>query len=65
MSDSLKTIYSAIFSGGVGGARATPEFGGSEKGQSLISAFRSLAITSSTPGFEKLSNALAITQSLC
>ena len=32
-------------SGGAWGARAPPEFGGSEKGQSLISAYRSLAIT--------------------
>ena len=42
-----------------GGARTPPEFEGSEKGQSLISAFRSLAITASTPGFEKLSTALS------
>ena len=35
--------YSAVDSGGAGGARAPPEFGGSEKGQSLISAYRSLA----------------------
>ena len=26
------TWYSAVFSGGAGGARAPPEFGGSEKG---------------------------------
>ena len=32
--------------------------GGSEKGQSLISAYRSLAITASTSGFEKLSMVL-------
>ena len=50
--------YSAIFSGGAGGARAPPEFGGSEKGRSLISAYRSLAITTNTPGFNKLSTAL-------
>ena len=37
-----------------GGARALPEFGGSEKGQSLISAYRSLVITPSTSRFEKL-----------
>ena len=35
-----------------------PEFAGSEKGQSLISAYRSLAITANTPGFKKLSTAL-------
>ena len=29
---------SAVDSGGAGGARAPPEFGGSEKGRSLISA---------------------------
>ena len=49
---------SAVDSGGAGGARASPEFGGSEKGQSLISAYRSLAITTNTPGFKKLSTAL-------
>ena len=37
------TIYSAVFSGGAGGARAPPEFGGSQKGRSLISAYQSLA----------------------
>ena len=37
---------------------APPEFGGSEKGQSLISAYRTLAITTNTPGFKKLSTAL-------
>ena len=47
-----------VDSGGAGGARAPPEFGGSEKGQSLISAYQSLAITASTSGFEKLSTAL-------
>ena len=40
--------------GGAGGARAPPEFEGSEKGRSLISAYQSLAITASTSGFEKL-----------
>ena len=45
---------SAVFSGGDGGARAPLEFGGSQKGQSLISAYQSLAITMNTPGFEKL-----------
>ena len=51
-------ISSAVFSGGAGGARAPPEFGGSEKGRSLISAYRSLAITMNTPGFKKLYTAL-------
>ena len=50
---------SAVFSGGAGGARAPPEFGGSQKGQSQISAYQSLAITTDTPGFEKLNTALA------
>ena len=45
--------HSAVFSGGAGSARAPPEFGGSQKGQSL-----SLAITMNTPGFEKLTTAL-------
>ena len=49
---------SAIDSGGAEGARAPPEFWGSEKGQSLISAYRSLAISMNTPGFKKLSTAL-------
>ena len=44
-----------------GGARAPPEFGGSEKGQSLISAYRSLAITAKTSGIEKLPTALPVT----
>ena len=52
------SIFSAVFSGGAGGARAPPEFGGSRKGRSLISAYQSLAITMSTPGFEKLNTAL-------
>ena len=51
-------IHSAVDSGGAGGTRAPPEFGGSEKGRSLISACRSLAIKTNTPGFEKLSMAL-------
>jgi hypothetical protein len=38
----------------------TPEFGGSQKGQSLISAYQSLAITTNTPGFEKLNTALTL-----
>ena len=46
------SLGSDVDSGGAGGARATPEFEGSEKGRSLISAFWSLAITASTPGFE-------------
>ena len=48
----------AVDSGGAGGARVPPEFGGLEKGQSLISAYQSLAITTNTPGFEKLNTAL-------
>ena len=51
--------HSAVFSGGNGGARAPPEFGGSQKGRSLISAYQSLAITTNTPRFEKLNTALA------
>ena len=43
---------------GAGGARAPLEFGDSEKGRSLISVYRSLAITANTPGFNKLSTAL-------
>ena len=50
----------AVFSGSAGGARAPPEFGGSEKERSLISAYRSLAITTNIPGFKKLSTALHI-----
>ena len=49
----LLSAFSAVFSGG-----APPEFGGSEKGRSLISAYRSLAITTNTPGFKKLYTAL-------
>ena len=37
------TLISAVFSGGAGGARAPPEFRGSQKGQSLISAYHNLA----------------------
>ena len=48
----------AVDSGGAGGARVPPEFGGLEKGQSLISAYQSLAITTNTSGFEKLNTAL-------
>ena len=39
------------------GARAPQEFGGSEKGRSLISAYRSVAITTNTHGFKKLKKA--------
>ena len=52
--------FSTVDSGGAGGARAPQEFGGSEKGQSLISAYRSLDITTNTPGFKKLSTALTV-----
>ena len=45
---------SGVDSGAAGGARAPQEFEDSEKGRSLISAHRSLAITASTSGFEKL-----------
>ena len=60
---STPTIYSKVHNSGLDsgvavGARAPPEIGGSEKGQSLISAYWSLAITASTSGFEKLSTAL-------
>ena len=54
----MGSTISGVDIGGAWGARAPPEFGGSEKGQSLISAYRSLAITASTSGFEKLSTAL-------
>ena len=49
---------SAVDTGGAGGTRPPSEFGGSEEGQSLISAYRSLAITMNTPGLKKLSTAL-------
>ena len=39
---------------------APPEFGGSQKGRSLISAYQSLAITTNTPGFEKLKTAMLL-----
>ena len=58
--DKKNWLVSAVFSGGTGGARAPPEFGGSEKGRSLISAYRSLAITTNTPGFKKLNTALLV-----
>ena len=51
-------LLSAIDSGGAGGARALLEFWGSEKGQSLISAYWKLAITTNTPWFKKLSAVL-------
>ena len=54
----MKLKCSTVDSGSAGGARAPPEFGGSEKGQSLISAYRSFAITMNTPGFKKLSTVL-------
>ena len=47
----LFALLSGVDSWGVGVARAPPEYGGLEKGQSLISAYQSLA---STSGFEKL-----------
>jgi ankyrin repeat protein len=50
----LKYGISAVDSGGAGGARAPFDFGYSEKKRSLISAYRSLAITTSTRGFKKL-----------
>ena len=53
-------MISAVDSRGAGGARAPPEFGGSEKGRSLISAYRSLAIITNTPRFKKLNTALII-----
>ena len=49
---------SGVDSGGAGGARASPEFKGSETRRCLISALWSLAITASTSRFEKLSTAL-------
>ena len=54
----MVSVDIAILSGDAGGARAPPEFGGSQKGRSLISAYQSLAITTNTPGFEKLNTAL-------
>ena len=50
----LFTGGSAVFSGDAGGARAPPEFGGSEKGRSLISAYRTSAIITNTPEIKKL-----------
>ena len=54
----VKGNFSAVDSWGAGGAIAHPEFGGSEKGRNLISAYRSLAISTNTPGFKNLSTAL-------
>ena len=47
----------SAISGGAGGDRAPPEYGDSQKGRSIISAYQSLAITTKTPGFEKLNTA--------
>ena len=55
MGDCLKYQGSAVDSGV---PEQPPEFGGSEKGRSLISVYQSLAITMNTPGFEKVSTAL-------
>ena len=55
----MPLLNSAVNSGGAGGARAPSEFGGSEKGQSLVFAYQNLAITTNTPGFEKLNTALS------
>ena len=54
----VSPVANAVTSGCAGGARAPPEFGGSQKGQSLIFPYQSLAITTNTPGFEKLNKAL-------
>ena len=51
-------LYDITCSGFVGGATWPPEFGGSVKGWSLISAYQSLAITASTSGYEQLSTVL-------
>ena len=56
--DGFFNMYFTVDSGGAGGARAPQVFGGSEKGQRLITAYQSLAITTNTPGFKKLSTAL-------
>ena len=52
------TKSSAVFIGGAGSARAHLEFGGLQKGGSLISAYQSLGITTNTPGLKKLYKAL-------
>ena len=48
----MRASTSGVVSGGTGVARALPEYGGLEKGKSLISGYWSLAITASTSGFE-------------
>ena len=45
----LTTIISSLDSVGAGGARTTPEFWGSEKGQSLISALSEFSYYSKHP----------------
>ena len=42
--DTRSCLFSAVDSGGAGGARAPPEFGGSEKGRSLIFAYQSIVL---------------------
>ena len=54
-------IIRDIDSGRPWSARAPPEFGSSEKRQSLISAYQRLAITASISVFERLSMMLIIT----
>ena len=54
----LPSPSSSVDSRGAECARAPPEYWGSLKGRSLISAYRSLAITASISGFEKLSTVL-------
>ena len=49
---------SNVDSGVAWGTLAPPDFVNSEKEQSLISSYRSLAITASTSGFKKLFTAL-------
>ena len=56
---------SAADSGGAGGAKAPWEVGCSEKGRSLISAYWSLAITTNTPRFKKLSMELLNNMATC
>ena len=50
-----------IDSGGDGGARAPTEVWGSEKGQSLISAYWSLATTTNPPDLKNYLRCLSIT----
>ena len=54
---------SGVDSGAAGGARAPPEFGGSEKGRGLISAYQ-FSYYCKHPGFEKLSTALILSNKL-